>query len=187
MSNVATAEPEPAFVGTVGARMFAAGGDITATIGTGYAAYNSDISLYRFNGNSLTLLGLIGNSVDDIGKKVVFQDIAKGTEIVGGIYVKNTGLTFYSGPWNAVYSNDSFPHASIQFTPSDWDSKYFGGGPVWIGFEDLSASQGSDQDHNDAVVCSLSGVSSVPEPLTVFAVLSTMGPAGLLYRRRRRV
>jgi len=28
--------------------------------------------------------------------------------------------------------------------------------------------------------------SPVPEPLTIFAVLSTMGPAGFLYRRKRR-
>jgi len=182
------------FIGTLNAPMYATGGNISATIGKCWASYNSNISLYTYIGTRLSLLGLIGNSKSDFGDTVSFSGVAKGTEIIAGIYVNNTKKTYYSGPkgrrlLDSAHHVTEDGHAKIDFTGVN----PLIGKPVLVGFEDLCLSS-ADKDYNDVTLVSLSGVGPVrlendpkpvPEPGTILAALSILAPAGMLFRRRK--
>jgi len=85
--------------------------------------------------------------------------------------------SFQAAVWDIVYGGSVIVNlpADIGAQGTTWANAATNGPQLDYGLYALV-----NADHQDYVT-------PVPEPLTVFAVLSTMGPAGLLYRRRRRV
>lgn len=178
------------FYGVLGASMYATGDTLSATVGKCYAGYNSMISLYTWDGESLTKLGDLGMS-HDTGAIQSFN-VTKGSEIVVGINVNQTGKNYYSG--SGSYLVDG-PHAKVDFdgfvgtvNGISYDNPSHFGGAVLVGFEDMQMS-GSDKDFNDVTVCSVQGVGQtpppVPEPGTIVAACSILAPVGFVFRRRR--
>ena len=180
----------------IGAPLFASGGDVIAAyIGAG-AAFTSD--LYVFDASDLTtplavtaatgpgfggapgaiFLNSGGDPSDDpaSGATVNLGSFLPGTELVFGIFVRDTGFAFYTGPGSR--NPDGLPHAAVDFSPA---SPPIPPGMVAVGFEDLFG--GGDLDFDD-LGFAFSNVTQVPEPASMF-LLGT-GIAGMAVRSRRR-
>lgn len=77
--------------------------------------------------------------VTPLGHTTDLGTLAAGQELVFGIYVRNTGLTYYSGP--ASRNPDGQYHAAVGAYAND---------EYRVGFEDLFG--GGDRDYNDIEV-----------------------------------
>lgn len=101
---------------------------------------------------------------------------AGGTELVFRLFVRNTGLTYFSG--DPSRNSDGLPHALAVTTFQD------GSFLTTVGFEDLRG--GGDKDYNDFMF-SLTNVvdppARVPEPSVL--LLLGCGLAGLYFQRRK--
>ena len=100
-----------------------------------------------------------------------------GTELVFRLFVRNTGLNFFSGDLSR--NSDGLPHA-LAVTTLLQDGSYL----TTVGFEDLRG--GGDKDYNDFMF-SLTNVvdppARVPEPSVL--LLLGCGLAGLYFQRRK--
>jgi hypothetical protein len=115
-----------------------------------------------------------------------------GTELIFGLSVSETGLTFFTGPGSA--NPDGIPHAQVFTNPaSDIDPAVLAsilptwapGDGVIVGFEDLDALHPAfDNDFNDLMFSFRNVTTAVPEPTTL--LLISTGAVGLLARSRRK-
>lgn len=158
----------------LGDSLYYTGGDITVEVLTPSAAYTSTLSLFLFEPTS-TVASFGTNH--DVGLTTVFDPSASshavGEELIFGIYVHNTGYTYYMG--DASRNPDNIIHAAVDD---------LGGNMYTVGFEDLFG--GGDFDYNDhrfAFSGGVSNVSIVPESSTL--ALFALGILGLGLSRRR--
>jgi len=136
----------------------------------GYADFTSECYLYAYTGGAPTYIG----TNRDVGRTVSLGTFDAGRELVFGIYVPDTGFTYYMGPGER--NPDGVIHATVDVTGTNQSV---------VGFEDMY--WGGDRDYDDCMlkISGVTNVSPVPEPSTI--ALLCCGGAGLLplWRRRR--
>ena len=148
---------EPGLPGTLipGNRLFASGNDIWLQFLGGYAGFDVDLLLFDFVGQDPTGLPVIfNNHLSTVGEEYHASGFTPGEELFFGIFVQNTGQTFYSGP--AGGNPDNTLH--VQFFEVS-DGVY----TIGVGFEDLW--EGGDEDYQDLFF-------QVVEPLRVEQVFN---------------
>ncbi len=157
-----------------GSLLVAADGAVEARfLGSDAGYFNT---LYLVTGSALGT-----NKIFD--KKTPFDTLVSlgnfdaGTELVFRLFVRNTGLNFFSG--DPSRNIDGLPHA-LAVTTLLQNGSYL----TTVGFEDLRG--GGDQDYNDFMF-SLTNVvdppAQVPEPSVL--LLLGCGLAGLYFQRRK--
>jgi len=155
-----------------GGKIYATGGNVTVTIHAPSAAYTSHINLYLISPDSTTY---IANSQTDVGNVINLGPFDPGEELIFGIYVTNTGLTFKMG--DADRNPDNVIH-----NLTEWLGPNF----ARVHFEDLHDSV-SDHDFNDVVFDVCGAISPAPAPAGL--ALMAMGGLGLgacrIVRRRK--
>jgi hypothetical protein len=110
-------------------RLYATGRNVTVTVLPAEAGYTSTLSLY--SPKNVT----IGTN-RDVGRVVDLGRFPRGTELLFGIYVQNTGDTFKTG--DGIRNPDGIEHTRANAS---------GVNLVDVGFEDLFG--GGDRDYND--------------------------------------
>jgi len=159
---------------TTGQSLYASGGNVQVTyLGWQGAAYHEYLFVYSPpNGFGY----FFENHSTPAGTTLDLGTYAAGTEIVFGIYVVDTGLTFFSGPGSR--NPDGQVHA---FMVNDYGSP----DTTYVGFEDLDARTGSDFNYKDEVY-TFTGVraASVPDIGSTLPLLG-IGMAGLIGFGRR--
>lgn len=157
-------------VAALGDMLFANGGNVTVQVEPASAGYTSELWLF-----SPASIFVATNR--DVGTVVDLGPFAAGNELLFGIYVRDTGNTFYMGPGSR--NGDGQIHANVE---------WLGGGQARVGFEDLWG--GGDRDYNDNMFLYMSGVAPtpvVPEPasclLGTIGLMSALG--GLRLRTRK--
>ena len=123
-------------------------------------------------------VGLVGgpavifdNRTSTVGQTVNLGSFTAGAELTFSLMVRNTGLTFFSGP--ASGNIDGVAHTATTSSA---------GLPLIVGFEDLR--DGGDKDYND-VLFSVSNAIATPEPLTWSLLIMGFGAIGTAMRRQR--
>jgi hypothetical protein len=174
----------------VGAQLIADGGLVTAVFLGKSAGFTND--LYLFDASNLStplpVTGVVGpgygapgliftNQTSPIGSRVNLGSFAAGTELVFGIYVRNTGNTFFMGPGSR--NPDGIAHGAI-------DNGALPAGSIAVGFEDLF--NGGDFDYNDLgfAFSSVRSVQTVSNPEPGTMLLLGSGLAGVIARAQRR-
>lgn len=155
---------------SVGQELFANGGDVTVSyLGWQGASYDE----YLFVVSPPNGLGyFFENHTTPAGTTVDLGSFAAGTEIEFGIYVVNTGLTFYDGPGSRNVDGDV--HAYMV-------NDYGAVNTTYVGFEDESAVTGSDFNYADEVYTFTGAqASAVPDasstlPLVVASLAALFG------------
>ena len=156
------------------------GGDVTVEVQRASAGYTSALRLYHPD-SSHTFIAYNAPNGNPAGTTMTlsaswldaFYDL--GDELKFGIYVLNTGHTFWMGP--SARNADRQFHATVDAAVrSGWHR---------VGFEDLYG--GGDRDYNDNVFDFRGGVRAqgqVSEPAVLG--LALWGLAGMVALRRRR-
>ena len=155
--------------GLPGTTLEATGTTVFVTFISSEAGYDSDIQFFATIGNVNQTL--FTNRVAG-GTQVQLTGLTAGQEIIFGIYVQNTGETFYIG--SGSRNSDGLVHAKILA---------LGNGRYQLGFEDLKG--GGDLDFND-VIFEVQGAVVNPEPVTMVLLGSGLFGLGAAARRRRK-
>lgn len=170
----------------IGAQIFAAGGNVTATFLGGSAAFTNE--LYLFSASDLTtpLTGpIFNNQTTAPGTSVNLGSFAAGTELVFAIKVLNTGHTFFMGP--ASRNPDGILHAAVDFAPPSVSpfppNVPIPPGLTLVGFEDIFG--GGDFDYDD-LGFAFTNVRAVPEPGTLLLMGGSALAVAIRARRRSR-
>jgi len=189
------ASPRPASAAPIiGAQLIATGGPVIAQFMGHTAGFTNE--LYVFDISDLTTPLAVTGTAGTLGQGMIFNNqtsvvgtqvnlgaFAAGTELVFGIYVQNTGMTYYMGP--AARNPDGIAHAAIdngllpQFPPYG----VIPAGFVGVGFEDIFLGGDFDYDDLGFAFNNVRTRAAVPEPVTLS--LLALGLAGLGARRMR--
>ena len=140
-------------------------GDVIATFLGSDAGFRDRVGLV--GGPSV----IFDNRVSKVGQTVNLGSFAAGTRLTFSLAVRNTGLTFFSGP--ASGNVDGVAHTATTTQA---------GLPLVVGFEDLRG--GGDRDYND-LRFSLSNAVAAPEPVTWSLLIMGFGVIGAAMRRQR--
>ena len=167
----------------IGQQLFATGGEVVVQFLGHTAAFTNE--LYLFDPTDLTTP--LGSSIftthhTGVHSRASLGTFAPGTELVFGIYVRNTGHTYFMGPGernpdgiaHGAVSMETAPYGFLRFAPD---------GMMGVGFEDLYG--GGDRDFDD-LGFALSNVqlTHVPEPASLWLLALGLSACGL--RRARR-
>jgi hypothetical protein len=118
----------------LGDQLFATGGEINVeVVQNGVAGYTSELRLFNADGSSIAIA-----TNREVGKKVTLPPRPNGEELVFGIFVRDTGRTYKTGPGDR--NPDGIAHAVVKTT---------GERQFDVGFEDLF--DGGDRDYDDNV------------------------------------
>ena len=121
----------------LGGQYFSDGREIKVTILPFQADFTDEIRL-------LSPVNRVIGTNRDVGRVVSLGSFRQGTELIFGIYARDTGQTFKMGP--ALRNPDRIAHARVEC---------LGGGNAKIFFEDYLG--GGDRDFDDAVFQITSG------------------------------
>jgi len=161
----------------LGAQLYYGGGSVEVEVQPATAGYTSELGLYNTSftrlGSYIALNTQVG-AVIDISSLISSSGLVAGDELIFGIYVQNTGDTFFMG--SATRNTDGLLHAGVDVLSSS---------PIYtanVGFEDLL--NGGDRDYDDNVFQFRGSISTnrVPEPGTL--LLASLGLLGLGLMRR---
>lgn len=148
-------------------------GNVTATFRGHTAGYTSTLFLDSPGGP----IDIFVNHTNAVGDTFNLGTFTAGTELVFGIYVWNTGETFYSG--DASRNPDGLPHNVV-------DNDVYPG-ETYVGFEDLLGGGDMDYDDNNFSFTN-TRAGTVPEggaTLTLLAgALALTGAAARRFGRR---
>jgi hypothetical protein len=136
------------------------------------AAFTSDLYLDSASENRAVLFT---THTVPVGTSVSLGTFSAGTELVFRLYVRNTGLSFFTGPGSRNADQEAHAVVDDQFAPNT----------SHVGFEDLLG--GGDKDYND-LTFSFTNVTSkslaaVPEPTSL--LLLGCGFIGLIGLRKK--
>jgi hypothetical protein len=179
----------------IGAQLFATGGDVIATFLGHTAGFSNDLYLFAAGDliTPLPVTGVVGpgtpdpglifnNQTTPVGTQINLGSFAAGTELVFGIFVRNTGDWFFMGP--GVRNPDGLPHGAVDDGSGTFP--IYGVSPpgsVRVGFEDLFG--GGDLDYDDLGFAFSNVTTAVPEPGTMMLLgLGLLGRATMRARRR---
>jgi hypothetical protein len=168
--------PTPGTQVPVGDILYASGGDVTVTyLGKGPAVYtdllylSSPGSAYNSSANPI-----FNSQVSAVNSTVDLGNFTAGTELIFGLFVQNTGATWYTGP--GALNSDGAIHGYVV-------NSYPTAGSTYVGFED-EVLGGTDWNYTD-LQFDVSGASgAVPETSSTMALLG-MGLSGLALAGRR--
>jgi len=198
--------PGRAFASPIlGAQLFSTGGPVTATFLGQSAGFTNDLYLFAAGNllHPLPLTGVVGpgyaeaglifsNHTNLPGDTINLGSFAAGTELVFGIFVRDTGFTYFLGPGSrnpdsiehGVVDNGLAPPSFPSFLPPP-------PGSIAIGFEDIFG--GGDRDFDDLAFAFTNVVGvptprngSAPEPATLVLLGGGLAVAGWRLRRGRR-
>lgn len=168
---------EPGLPGTIipGNRLFATGNNVWLQFLGGFAGFDVDLLLFDYVGQDASGLPVIfNNHTTATDTETTLYGFTPGEELVFGIFVQNTGKTYYTGP--ASGNPDNALH--VRFFETG-DGTY----TIGVGFEDLYG--GGDEDFQD-IFFRAGGVTVTPEPETWFLMMSGLLGIGVVAVRRRR-
>ena len=189
--------------GVLGQPLYKTGDVQVAFVGSD-AFYGDDLYFFLTVGDLGSAQFLFDNHASVPGTVVDVNDgsLAVGDEVIFGICVRRDGTppgpgcpeaddVFYSG--DSSRNADNMPHM-IAWTRAEYEAAFgvnlndlgIGAEYDWIvGFEDILG--GGDEDYNDAIFA-VTGVTAVPEPITMTLLatgLAGMGGAGAIRRRKK--
>lgn len=167
LGTIGTAE-----AAVLGGRIYSTGQDeIRVKLLDDLGAYDNELFLSLFDGKS-----------SNLGKSLSLEGFyPKGTELIFGTRVKNTGLSYETGPGSR--NPDGIRHANVNFVAYD---KRSGVGIARVGFEDVFG--GGDKDYNDFKFQVSGGIkpTAAPEPSSALGTLA-FGALGVGYVLKRKL
>ena len=144
LAGLLAAQPGHA-AAVIGAQLYSTGGDVTVEVQPATAGYVSELHLFSPSPARFIALNT------EVGTTVNLGSFPAGTELIFGIYVRDTGDTFLMGP--ATRNADGLAHAGVDFQ---------GPGLAIVGFEDLLG--GGDLDYDDNVFKFTGGIAPLVCP-----------------------
>jgi hypothetical protein len=152
-----------------GQELIASGGDVTVTFLGPTTAIYDDIIFLQSPANGFGLF--FDNHSTYNGTSIDLGSYAAGTELEFGLYVFNTGNTWYDGPGSRNIDGQVHTYMLNNYEGIP-DTTY-------IGFEDLAANAGADWNYVDDIYA-VSGVNAMDVPVPDIASTAFMlGFAGL--------
>jgi hypothetical protein len=132
----------------IGGQLYSTGGDIIVEVLPATAGFVSELHLYSPGPDRFIALNT------DVGTVINLGSYPAGSELIFGIFVRNTGNTFLMGP--GIRNPDGIPHVGVDVQ---------GPGLAIVGFEDLLG--GGDLDYDDNVFRFTGGIAPLGCPADI--------------------